>query len=248
MADIEADNGVVHVIDAVLIPPVITVVDVIVNSDDHDTLEAAVIAAELDDDLSADGPFTVFAPTDDAFAALPAGTLETLLSDPTGELADILLYHVVGSKAMSTDLSDGQIIETLLGKDIEVTINAEGVFINDAKVTMADIEADNGVVHIIDAVLLPPSDNTSTYGTTISNGIELFPIPAENYIYVQQNLSDEVKSIQVVDINGKVVFNQSIADMQEIYQLDLSKLAAGYYILTISSNSNVISKPFSIKR
>ena len=79
-----------------------TVVDVVVNSDAHNTLEAAVIAAELADDLSGEGPFTVFAPTDAAFKALPEGTVEALLEDPTGDLASILLYHVVGSKAYSS--------------------------------------------------------------------------------------------------------------------------------------------------
>ncbi len=158
VADIQADNGVVHVINAVLLPPSNTVVDVIVNSPDHDTLEAAVIAAGLADDLSGAGPFTVFAPTDEAFKALPAGTIEALLADPTGTLADILLYHVASGKVMAGDLSDGQMIPTLLGKDVKVTINEEGVFINDAKVTVADIQADNGVVHVINAVLLPPSN------------------------------------------------------------------------------------------
>ncbi|MEM6697137.1 MAG: fasciclin domain-containing protein, partial [Bacteroidota bacterium] len=159
VADIETDNGVVHVIDAVLLPPPplpATVVDIVVNSEVHETLEAAVIAAELADDLSGEGPFTVFAPTDDAFAALPEGTVETLLEDPTGDLANILLYHVLGAKVLSTDLMDGQVATTLLGEDITVTINEDGVFINDAQVTVADIEAENGVVHVIDAVLLPP--------------------------------------------------------------------------------------------
>jgi len=157
VADIEADNGVVHVIDAVLLPPSNTVVDIIVNSPDHNTLEAAVIAAGLADALSGDGPFTVFAPTDAAFDALPPGTVAALLNDiPT--LTAILTYHVVGAKALSTDLSDGQVITTLNGKDVKVTINGDGVFINNAKVTVADIEADNGVVHVIDAVLLPPSN------------------------------------------------------------------------------------------
>ncbi|MFZ1336533.1 MAG: fasciclin domain-containing protein, partial [Saprospiraceae bacterium] len=134
-----------------------TVVDIIVNSPDHNTLEAAVIAAGLADALSGDGPFTVFAPTDAAFDALPAGTVAALLNDiPT--LTAILTYHVVGAKALSTDLSDGQVITTLNGKDVTVTINGNGVFINNAKVTVADIEADNGVVHVIDAVLLPPSN------------------------------------------------------------------------------------------
>ncbi|MBK8626287.1 MAG: fasciclin domain-containing protein [Saprospiraceae bacterium] len=157
VADIVADNGVVHVIDAVLLPPVApnTVVDIIVNSPDHNTLEAAVIAAGLAGTLSGEGPFTVFAPTDAAFAALPDGTVDALLADIPA-LTAILTYHVVGANALSTSLSDGQVITTLNGSDITVTINADGVFINDTKVTVADIVADNGVVHVIDAVLLPP--------------------------------------------------------------------------------------------
>lgn len=150
-----------------------TVVDVIVNSEQHDTLEAAVIAAELLDDLSGEGPFTVFAPTDAAFAALPEGTLDALLADPTGDLTDILLYHVVAAEAMSGDLSDSMMIATVNGKEIQVRINQEGVFINNAKVTVADVEADNGVVHVIDAVLIPASDvqlrETENYGTIVAD-------------------------------------------------------------------------------
>lgn len=157
MADITTDNGVVHVIDAVLLPPRRTVVDVVVESPDHNTLEAAVLAADLAGTLSGDGPFTVFAPTDAAFDALPAGTLDELLIDPAGQLTDILLYHVLSGQVLSTDLMDGQVATTLLGSDITVTIDANGVFINDAQVTVADITTDNGVVHVIDAVLLPPT-------------------------------------------------------------------------------------------
>ena len=135
-----------------------TVVDIIVNSPDHTTLEAAVIAAELDDDLSSNGTFTVFAPTDAAFDALPAGTVNELLMDPTGNLAKILLYHVLGAEVFSSDLSDGQNAMTLLGQGIEVKIDANGVFINNAKVSVANIDASNGVVHVLDAVLLPPSE------------------------------------------------------------------------------------------
>jgi uncharacterized surface protein with fasciclin (FAS1) repeats len=173
VADIEADNGVVHVIDAVLIPPMpgpTTVVDIIVESEAHTLLEAAVGAAGLGQYLSAPGPFTVFAPTDDAIVALTAAleiTAEELLASP--DLADILKYHVVEGVAMSADLSDGQTIATLLGPDVTVTINAEGVFINDAMVTVADIEADNGVVHVIDAVLIPPTPETNTVVDIIVN-------------------------------------------------------------------------------
>ena len=156
VADLIADNGVIHVIDAVLLPPALpaTVVDIIVNSPDHTTLEAAVIAAGLADDLSGTGPFTVFAPTDAAFNALPAGTVAALLNDIPA-LTNILTYHVVGAEAFSSDLTDGQMIMTLQGSDVEVTINVDGVFINDAQVIVADLEAENGVVHVIDAVLIP---------------------------------------------------------------------------------------------
>ena len=162
LADIVTDNGVVHVIDAVLLPPAepetTTVVDVIVNSDVHNLLEAAVGAAGLGEALSGEGPFTVFAPTDDAFLALAEAldaTAEDLLA--LDGLADILLYHVLGAQVLSTDLSDGATATTLLGEDVLVEIDCEGgIFINDAQVTLADIVTDNGVVHVIDAVLLPP--------------------------------------------------------------------------------------------
>ncbi len=158
VADIMADNGVVHVINAVLLPPTTTVYDIIKDSEAHTTLEAAIGAANLDGALMGEGPFTVFAPTDDAFAALPEGTVEALLEDPEGDLAQILLYHVVSGTAKSTDLSDGQMITTLQGKEVTVTIMDGKVYINDAMVTVADVMADNGVVHVINAVLLPPSD------------------------------------------------------------------------------------------
>jgi uncharacterized surface protein with fasciclin (FAS1) repeats len=171
VADIDASNGVVHVIDAVLLPefPTNTVVDVIVNSPDHNTLEAAVIAAGLVEALSAEGPFTVFAPTDAAFNLLPAGTIDALLADPTGLLTEILFYHVVSGTALSTDLSDQQEIVTLNGLTVTVTINGSGVFINDAQVIIADLVADNGVVHVIDAILTQPAPVPATVWDIIVN-------------------------------------------------------------------------------
>jgi uncharacterized surface protein with fasciclin (FAS1) repeats len=137
-----------------------TVVDVVVNSADHNTLEAAVIAAELADDLSGDGPFALFAPTDAAFAALPEGTVASLLEDPTGDLAQILLYHVVGSKVMSKDLISGQSVSTLNGKNITITNKKGSFYVDNAKISVADIMADNGVVHVIDAVIIPSATTT----------------------------------------------------------------------------------------
>lgn len=161
VTDIPAYNGVVHVIDAVLVPEIAftSVMDIISGSADHNTLEAAIGAAGLTATLDTDGSYTVFAPTDAAFAALPAGTVESLLNN-IPVLTDILLYHVAGSELASTDLSNGQMITMLNNGAVTVTINSEGVFINNAKVTVADLAADNGIVHVIDAVLLPapPAD------------------------------------------------------------------------------------------
>ena len=131
-----------------------TVVDIIVGSEDHNTLETAVIAAGLVDALSGEGPFTVFAPTDAAFDALPEGTLDAVLAD-MDLLTSILTHHVASGSVMSTDLSDGMMVTTLNGTELMVTINDNGVMIDNAMVTVADIMADNGVVHVINAVLIP---------------------------------------------------------------------------------------------
>jgi transforming growth factor-beta-induced protein len=166
IADLLASNGVVHVIDAVLVPAeeeLPTIFDIVEASEVHNTLETALLEAGLDGALSnPEDALTLFAPTDEAFEALPDGLLADLLADPSGLLTDILLYHVVGSVALSTDLADGQMITTLLGEDVTVTINGDGVFINDAQVIIADLLASNGVVHVIDAVLLPPVEELPT--------------------------------------------------------------------------------------
>lgn len=156
VADIFTNNGVVHVIDAVIVPPSpTTVVDVIVNSPDHTTLEAAVIAAELAGTLSGEGPFTVFAPTDDAFAAIGEETINALLADPTGDLANILLYHVTSGVADSSNITDGLQISSLLGPNHTFSASDSGVTINGVNISVVDIKTDNGVVHVIDGVLLP---------------------------------------------------------------------------------------------
>ena len=191
IADVPASNGVIHAIDAVLLPPDVdaaallesgddmsddeaaeddmaedemaeddmaegaTIVDVAVEAGTFTTLVAAVEAAGLVDTLSGEGPFTVFAPTDDAFAALPEGLVEALLLPENEQLlVDILTYHVVPGVVLSTDLAEGD-VETVEGQTVAVSLEG-GVFINDAEVVAADVEADNGVIHVIDAVLLPP--------------------------------------------------------------------------------------------
>ena len=176
-ANIETDNGVVHVIDAVLVPTIetTTVVDVIVGSENHTTLEAAVIAAGLVETLSSEGPFTVFAPTDAAFALLPEGALTTLLADPSGLLTTVLTNHVYAGSALSTDLFDGMTITTLAGTELTVTITNGMVYIGDALVSAANIETDNGVVHVIDAVLVP-ADLSVEESLDYSNDVYLYSI------------------------------------------------------------------------
>jgi len=134
------------------------IVDIAVNTDFLSTLVAAVTAGDLVDVLKSDGPFTVFAPTNEAFAALPAGTLESLLKEENkDQLIQILTYHVVAGEVKSTDLSDGMKAKTVEGSEIKINISDSGAMINDANVTSADIVAANGIVHVIDRVILPPS-------------------------------------------------------------------------------------------
>ncbi len=122
------------------------------------TLVQAVQAAGLVETLQGEGPFTVFAPTNEAFAALPAGTLENLLKpENKDQLIAILTYHVVPGEVMSSDLSDGMSAATVNGADVTIS-TADGAKVNDANVVMADVDASNGVVHVIDAVILPPSE------------------------------------------------------------------------------------------
>lgn len=122
------------------------------------TLVAAVQAGGLVETLQGDGPFTVFAPTNEAFAALPEGTLDDLLKpENKDQLVAILTYHVVAGKVMSTDLSDGMTATTVNGADITISL-ADGAQVNGANVVTADVEASNGVVHVIDAVILPPAE------------------------------------------------------------------------------------------
>lgn len=131
------------------------VVDIAVKDGRFETLVAALGAADLVETLKAEGPFTVFAPTDDAFAKLPPGTVEGLLED-VPKLKNILLYHVVPGKVMSAAVVELESADTALGDKVMIKVVDGKVMINDAQVVVADIEASNGVIHVIDTVILPP--------------------------------------------------------------------------------------------
>jgi len=165
-ADNLASNGVAHIIDGVLLPPTSAladskpnIVELAQSVDDLSTLVAAVVAGDLAETLSSPGPFTVFAPTNEAFGALPAGTLDTLLKpENKDQLVDILTYHVLPAQVLSTDLKPKQVVKTVEGKELLVSIYEGDVYANKAKVVGADNLASNGVAHIIDGVLLPKTD------------------------------------------------------------------------------------------
>ena len=136
--------------------PTANIVETAVDAGSFDTLVAALQAAELDGTLAGPGPFTVFAPTDDAFAALPAGTVDTLLlPENRDQLVAVLTYHVVPGRVMSSDLAGQQLdVATVQGSTVAIDAT-DGVMVDAASVIAADIEASNGVIHVIDQVILP---------------------------------------------------------------------------------------------
>ncbi|XP_067683748.1 protein sll1483-like [Haliotis asinina] len=154
-----ATNGVIHTLSRVMLPPTGTVVDVVSNVPDFSDLNTAVIVAKLLDVLAGDGPFTVFAPTDAAFAKLPPGTFDNLLKNTT-ELTSLLEYHVVSGTVYSAGLTNNMKVTTLNKKDFTVMVSSGGVSINTgsntANVIDADVSITNGVIHVIDSVLIPP--------------------------------------------------------------------------------------------
>lgn len=157
LGNIEASNGIIHVIDAVLLPPTLPSIPEIAVADGRfTTLVAALGETGLDEALSGEGPFTVFAPTDEAFGIL-LGELgisaEQLLGSE--DLSEVLLYHVVNGRLKAEDVIQEDSLTTLLGKDVEVNVTEDGVFINNSEILITDIKAENGIIHVIDTVLVP---------------------------------------------------------------------------------------------
>jgi transforming growth factor-beta-induced protein len=141
------------------------IVDTAVADGRFKTLATALTAAGLIDTLKGPGPFTVFAPTDDAFAKLPAGTLDKLLADKKA-LTDILLYHVVKGKVMAADVVKLKSADTVLGKPVMIKVDGNKVMINESQVIITDIETSNGVIHVIDTVLIPPAETPAALPET----------------------------------------------------------------------------------
>ena len=164
LVDVPASNGVIHVIDKVLMPPVdqVDIPTTAASTGTHASLVAALTHADLVTTLEGDGPFTVFAPTDEAFAAagIDLSTFDT--DEENATLADILTYHVYSGSVQSSAVTDGMTVTMLNGKDATFTVSDGTVKIGEATVTQADVVASNGVIHVIDKVLMPPATNQSS--------------------------------------------------------------------------------------
>jgi uncharacterized surface protein with fasciclin (FAS1) repeats len=154
-ADIKASNGIIHVVDTVILPSKNDLVSTADRAGSFSTLTAALRAAGLVSVLKGEGPFTVFAPNDDAFAKLPAGTVESLLKpENKDKLTSILTYHVVSGLVYSADARPGS-VETMQGSSLRVSKSGDSLLVDDARIVTTDIPATNGVIHVIDSVIFP---------------------------------------------------------------------------------------------
>jgi len=234
--DIAADNGVVHVINKVVMP-VETVVDVAIDNG-FTSLTAAVVKAELLPALTDPfGTFTVFAPTNTAFDNLAAALgvdLNGVLAHP--QLGDILLYHVLGTEVLSTQLVNGP-VATLNGQNVTIDLT-NGVKVNASNVTLADVSSFNGVVHVIDAVLLPSLasilDNEMT-------DLTIYPNPTAEVIYVN---TTDATDFAIVDMIGATVKSGKIMNNE----ISVSELQNGQYFIQITTNNNVTSSTKFVKQ
>ena len=225
LADIIADNGAVHVIDYVLLPTYDDVTEVVVTSPNHTILLAALQQANLVgtlQDMSQE--FTVFAPTDSAFNTYLTAegiTASDLLASPN--LSNILLHHVVSGTVLSTDLTNGD-VPTLNMTNVTIDLTS-GVMVDNANVTAADIVADNGVVHVIDGVLIP---STVTSVEELNNNASVYPNPFTSELRVDL---DGAYAAKITDLTGRVVLNTSLNNGI----IELGNLSKGTYILNIET-------------
>ena len=157
--DIKCNNGVIHVIDTVMMPETKNVLEVAQGAGKFKTLWTAIQAAGLTSTLESDGPFTILAPTDEAFAKLPAGTLENLLKpENKAQLVSILTYHVIPTRVFADQAMKTSTFKTVMGKDVKFTTTNNTPMVNNAKIVGTDVEASNGVIHVIDTVIMPSAN------------------------------------------------------------------------------------------
>ena len=215
------------------------IVEIASDNEDFETLVAAVGAADLAETLSWDGPFTVFAPSDDAFAELPEGTLEMLLMPENKDmLVYILTYHVVPGKVMAQDLSNGLSATSVQGSDINFQYYKNAWFVQNANIVSTDIQANNGVIHVIDSVIMPPKTQEardaeiSTLKMTLTNQEQE---KVDTVVNKFQNITSSLSNMAQEQVKNRIIFlinmkieefaaNESITNMLTLLKLEMMNL------------------------
>ncbi len=237
-----------------------TIVDIAVADGRFTTLVAAVQAAGLAETLSGDGPFTVFAPTDDAFNKLPEGTVEGLLKDVPA-LKDILLYHVVSGKVMAADVVKLESADTVLGKPVTIKVDMGNVYVNDAQVIITDIEASNGVIHVIDTVLLPLTEEAMMEKDIVDTAIADGRFTTLAAALTAADLVDTLKGEGPFTVFAPTdeafaklpagTVESLLKDIPALKDILLYHVVAGEVmadqVVTLTSADTVLGKPISIK-
>ncbi len=248
--DVAASNGVIHVIDQVILPSSDTIPAVAKAAGSFNTLLAAVKAAGLADVLSGEGPFTVLAPTDEAFAALPDGTVEDLLKpENLSTLQEILKYHVISGRVFSDAVVELSSATTLAGEDIKIATSKKGVQINGANVVATDIDASNGVIHVIDAVLLPPKGMSQAEQArelirmAINRGVPLYnhgQASATSAIYEVAAMA--VLAMDEVPADAQIALRDGLREMRATHGSDRQAWAMRY---ALDDAYNTLSAPMA---
>ena len=208
------------------------IIETIKANEDFNLLMAAIEAAGLVNALQGDKPFTIFAPTDQAFASLPEGTLDTLLADPNGQLTAVLLYHILPGALLSSGLSDGLNAQTVEGSTVKFSVSDDSISINDANIIVSDIKASNGVLHVIDAVISPPSSDatSSSDGDTSATESSDDRSSAESGSLIDQVpvLGDATNLLSDAAADGGTTVSYtteaSIADAASFYETEMERL------------------------
>jgi uncharacterized surface protein with fasciclin (FAS1) repeats len=226
-ADIECSNGVIHVIDQVILPADQNLVETAAAAGQFKTLLTAATKAGLAGVLANDGPFTVFAPTDDAFAALPEGTVESLLKPENKQkLADILKYHVVAGRVYSEDALAAGKAKTLSGKKIKISATGGVARVNKAKILKTDIDASNGVIHVIGSVLLPPEGKKLTANEachkireTVAKGAHLYNCGhyQQSAKLYQQTMQDMLKQVDAMPTDVSTQMRRALTHSKSMH-------------------------------
>lgn len=248
ITDLVGSNGIIHVIDAVLIPEENTIYTYVENTANLSMLETAINSIDYDEILDEPGTYTLFAPTNNAFLSLPPGFITAILAQPS-LVNELLNYHVLGSIELSSDLVDGP-YQTLNGESVNILVDNEAIMVNDAQITIADVITMNGIVHIIDAVLIPTILGVEEVEALTS--FSLFPNPTADKLQLNFDLvSSERITIDLLNVTGQLIQTDDFGKMSAGFNrlsLETNQLAAGFYIMSMRIGDERLTQKFQVIR